>query len=482
MFYYAKMGGLIYNEQILFYLNTDVMQNIQRFIITLDNITRLLIWGRALFLYFVLMFSLYLIGLQPKRPWLGWVLALFPLIHAIAIDPAFFSHFSYDQRQFWHIGGNLYMIAYLFVSIVLMVREYFSLNIRWVKSQLRIIILFVSNLILYFIIFLQVNPMSTMYYSTFTMFDIGFKVYRLRFSIMAWYFLLGLFGAFIILGLFALFRYTRVNKEEHQDNISLERQMNTAQLGTQVFIHGIKNQLFSERILLRRLNQAMNAPQVNLEEVKQFAADLNAINESMTSRIEKLHQVFKQNAMSLTPCRLSAVVDHAVKRLKDQLGNIQLEINVRHDTLLLADLPYLSEALYNILSNAISAIKSSPRADHGIIKMVQKVDHHWCAIRIEDNGVGISRAKLKKIFEPFYTDKNSNYNWGIGLTYVKQITKFHFGKLHVESKEGVGTIFILAFPIYVPPQPKKKLFSTGEPLPKTTSKTDATKETKGEEK
>lgn len=456
MFYHAKMGGLIYNEQIFFYLNIDILRYIQRFIITIDNITRFLIWGRALFLFFVLMFALYLLGIQQKRQWLGIIVALFPLLHAIAIDPAVFENLSYEQREFWYPFGNFYMIAYLVISIVLMLREYFNHNIRWVKRQLRTIILFVSNMILYFVIFLQVNPMSTMYYSRYTMFDMGFKVYRLRFSITAWYLLFVLFALFIIMGLFALFRYTRVNKEEHRDNISLERQMDTAQLGTQVFIHGIKNQLFSERIILRRLNQATSSSEVNMEDVKQYLTDLNAINESMTSRIEKLHQVFKQNTMSLVPCHLSEVVDLALQRLHNHLGPIECEVSTKHDALILADMPYLSEAVYNILSNAVNAIQSSPRANSGKINIIQKVDHHWCAIRIEDNGIGISRAKLKKIFEPFYTDKNSNYNWGIGLSYVKQITKLHFGKLHVESKEGAGTVFILAFPIYKPRKSGKR--------------------------
>jgi len=456
MFYYAKMGGLIYNEQIFFFLTINIRQYIQRFIITIDNISRLLLWGRSIFLYFLMMFALHLVGILQKRRLAGLFALVLPLFHSIAADPLLLKSFSSDQRDSLYILGNIYMAAYLFISIVLIIKEYFNQNIRWVKKQLRYIILFVTNMILYFVIFCQINPLSMMYYSKYALFDIGFKFYKLRFSITAWYLLLGLFAFFIIMGLFALFRFTSIVKKEHQDNIFLERQLNIAQLGIQVFIHGIKNQLFSEQIILRHLTQDMDSTGVNPDEIKHCIAELHSINENMTTRIEKLYQVFRQNTMSLAPCRLSAVVDNALERLSSRLGAIDCEFRNTYDPMILADMPYLSEAVYNILSNACSAVKAGDRAGCGKIIITIKEDHHWCAVRIEDNGIGMSKAKLKKIFEPFYTDKNSNYNWGIGLTYVKQIVKLHFGKLHVESQENAGTVFILAFPILQASKAKKK--------------------------
>ena len=455
MFYYAKMGGLIYNEEIFFFLTVNIERYIKQFIITIDNISRLLTWGRAVFLYFVLMFALYLIGILSKQRLLGILVAIFPLCHSLMTDPAVIDRLTYGQREFWFIFGNLYTITYLIISVILMLRDYFDHNIRWVKRQLRNIIVFVINMILYFVIFCQVDPMSMTYYSQNTIYNIGFKIYRLRFSITAWYLLLGLFAFFIIVGMFALFRYARVNSAENKDNIILERQMSTANLGTQVFIHGIKNQLFSERIVLRHLDQITDSSEAGSSEVKRYVKELIAINDNMTSRIEKLHQMFKHKTMSLIPCHISEIVALAVEKVENRYRDIQFEVITERDSLILADKPYLSEAIYNILDNASSAIRSSPRADCGKISIILKAEHRWGAIRIEDNGIGMNRAKIKKIFEPFYTDKNSNYNWGIGLSYVKQITQLHFGKLYLESKEGIGTIFILAFPIFQPPKPKR---------------------------
>ncbi len=450
MFYYAKMGGLIEKEQIFFFLTPRFQHYIQSAIITINDITRLLTWGRNIFLYFVMIFSLFISGQLQKHYKLLFFTALIPLCHSIATDPVILYKLNTEGQDFLMLLGNVYLIAYLSISIIFMLREYFDNNIRWVKKQLRSITIFVGNMILYFIIFCQVNPMNMMYYSKYTVLNIGFKIYRLRFSIFAWYIVLGLFSFFIITGLFALFRYASVSKEEHKENISLERQMNTANLGTQVFIHGIKNQLFSEKIILQKLSQIYDSKLKDTDDSGRYIQELTSINENMTTRIEKLYQMFRNNAMSLIPCHLSEIVDATLKKVENQFDNIQYNILIEKDSLVLADKQYLSEALYNVINNSISAIKSSVRSNNGLINIILKAEHQWCAIRIEDNGIGIEKDKLKKVFEPFYTNKNSNYNWGIGLSYVKQIAKYHFGKVYLESTLGEGTVFIIALPIYKP--------------------------------
>lgn len=455
MFYYAKMGGLIDKELILFFLTPGIQNFIQKAIITIDNITRLLTFGKAIFLYFLLVFSLFLSGYLQKYPSLMVIAAFFPLAHIIFTDPVILDRLNDKQREFFYILSVVYTLLYLIISVSFLVREYFDNTIRWVKKQLRNIILFVGNLIIYFIVFCQVNPISLMYSYSYSIFDFGFKVYKIRFSITAWYIALGLFSFFIITGLFALFRYAGISKEENKENVYLDRQMDTANLGTHVFIHGIKNQLFSEKIILRNISQELNSDSFDIGTIRKHIENLESINKSMTSRIDKLHQVFKSNVMSLVPCYLSDVVNTALRKINNDFGNIKCNLRIEKDPLVLADIHYLSEAVYNVLNNSINAIESSERSNNGVINIILKAERRWCAIRIEDNGIGISKDKIKKVFEPFYTSKNSNYNWGIGLSYVKQTVKMHFGKIHLESTEGQGTVFIIALPVYEPPRKDK---------------------------
>jgi signal transduction histidine kinase len=58
-------------------------------------------------------------------------------------------------------------------------------------------------------------------------------------------------------------------------------------------------------------------------------------------------------------------------------------------------------------------------------------------IEIEDTGYGIKQENLKKLFNPFFTTKESGT--GLGLSIVKKIIEGHRGSIAVESREGVGT-------------------------------------------
>jgi signal transduction histidine kinase len=68
-------------------------------------------------------------------------------------------------------------------------------------------------------------------------------------------------------------------------------------------------------------------------------------------------------------------------------------------------------------------------------------------IRVSDNGNGISPNIVDKIFQPFFTTKPTGQGTGLGLSLSYDIVKAHGGTLKVESKEGVGSEFIIQLPI-----------------------------------
>ena len=72
----------------------------------------------------------------------------------------------------------------------------------------------------------------------------------------------------------------------------------------------------------------------------------------------------------------------------------------------------------------------------------------WTVIEVRDNGGGIPAELQSRIYEPFFTSKNTNYNWGMGLYYVRRIVKSHFGRLRLESRMGEGSSFFIMLPLY----------------------------------
>ena len=101
---------------------------------------------------------------------------------------------------------------------------------------------------------------------------------------------------------------------------------------------------------------------------------------------------------------------------------------------------HLSEALVNLIQNAREAIVGK-----GVIRVHAAADvDQAVVISISDDGPGIAKAKLDKIFQPYFTTKEKGT--GLGLSIVKHNTELYGGTVRVESELGKGTSFILQFP------------------------------------
>lgn len=115
----------------------------------------------------------------------------------------------------------------------------------------------------------------------------------------------------------------------------------------------------------------------------------------------------------------------------------------------LADLPKsycspgkINQVILNLLVNAGQAIE-----DKGAIKVTSHFDGSHIEIRVTDNGKGIEKAAIEKLFDPFYTTKPVGEGTGLGLAISYGIVKEHQGDILVQSKPGAGTSFSLVFPL-----------------------------------
>ena len=81
-------------------------------------------------------------------------------------------------------------------------------------------------------------------------------------------------------------------------------------------------------------------------------------------------------------------------------------------------------------------------------KRIRRTSDNDCVeIRVVDNGNGIPKNVVEKIFQPFFTTKPTGQGTGLGLSLSYDIVKAHGGELKVETKEGDGSEFIICLPV-----------------------------------
>ena len=134
---------------------------------------------------------------------------------------------------------------------------------------------------------------------------------------------------------------------------------------------------------------------------------------------------------------LKELIDKAIEPINVllELKNIKLTKNIE-DVNLNVDINWTVEALLNIIKNA---------CEHTLdkIEIIGSTNPLYTEIKIVDNGVGISKKDIKHIFERFYKGNHNKESIGIGLNMSKKIINLQNGLIEVESKEGVGSTFII---------------------------------------
>ena len=107
---------------------------------------------------------------------------------------------------------------------------------------------------------------------------------------------------------------------------------------------------------------------------------------------------------------------------------------------------HLTNLMVNILDNAVKY------SDQELYIGIQTYnENNAIVIRIEDRGVGMTKAVSKKIFEKFYREHTGNIHnvkgHGLGLSYAKHIVDLHNGSIFVESEKGKGSVFFVKLPL-----------------------------------
>ncbi|NJM53377.1 MAG: HAMP domain-containing protein [Blastocatellia bacterium] len=146
--------------------------------------------------------------------------------------------------------------------------------------------------------------------------------------------------------------------------------------------------------------------------------------------------------LELIPTKLRQIIDNSLNIVEQQAEEQNVKISFVEEenaSPVLADGEVLRSVFNNLFLNAIQAMPNG-----GSLKTTISPDRDLVKIEVADTGEGISDENLSKIFEPYFSTKETGT--GLGLAIVKRIVDEHNGTIEVESKEGEGTKFKIKLP------------------------------------
>ncbi len=157
--------------------------------------------------------------------------------------------------------------------------------------------------------------------------------------------------------------------------------------------------------------------------------------------ITELLNLAKPSELTLAEQPLQEIMDESLSRTSDRirLQNIHVKKNYPPEPLLIqADKEKLVIAFTNIIINAVEAMNTN-----GLLNISLSASDDGYEVCIKDNGKGIPRENLSRLFEPFFTMKKNGM--GLGLTVSYTILQSHNAKIRAQSRENEGTEFQITF-------------------------------------
>lgn len=227
---------------------------------------------------------------------------------------------------------------------------------------------------------------------------------------------------------------TKIKKAE-MANLQAEKLAANERL-IRMLAHEIRNPLNN---IILSIDQLM--PVERDETEKSFMDIIQRNSLRINNIITELLNLAKPSELTLVEQSLQQIVDESLARTDDRikLQNIHVKkVYPSEPILIQADKEKLVIAFTNIIINAIESMRTN-----GLLTVSVSISDDGYEVCIKDNGKGIAKEHLPRLFEPFFTMKKNGM--GLGLTVSYTILQSHNAKIRAQSRENEGTEFHISF-------------------------------------
>jgi signal transduction histidine kinase len=241
-------------------------------------------------------------------------------------------------------------------------------------------------------------------------------------------------------------RYERALLERNEALIAGDRLKNQ-------FISHVSYELRTPLTNIIGFSELLSSPRVGALNLKQreYLGDITSSSKTLLAIIDDILDLTTIDAgaleLKLGRIAVKSVIEAAVLGVKDRAARarLTLDITVAHDAdTFVGDEARVRQVLYNLLSNAVGFSRPG-----GTVQLACWRETETIMFKIEDQGVGIPKDQIRRVFERFesHSQGSKHRGAGLGLSIVKSLVELHGGTMTLDSEEGRGTRVTVGFPI-----------------------------------
>lgn len=201
--------------------------------------------------------------------------------------------------------------------------------------------------------------------------------------------------------------------------------------------HEVRNPLTNINLAAEQLRSEMTASDDTNILFDMISRNSNRINQLISDLLNSTRTTELNHEKS----SINGLIDSSLQLAQDRISLKQIKVVKDYDPDvcdILADPEKIKIAFLNLIVNAIEAMN-----EHGILHITTQTKNNKCVTIIKDNGKGMNRADVGRLFEPYFTTKEKGS--GLGLTNTQNIILSHNASISAESEPGKGTSFTISF-------------------------------------
>jgi two-component system NtrC family sensor kinase len=216
--------------------------------------------------------------------------------------------------------------------------------------------------------------------------------------------------------------------------------------------HELNNPLSSASSLLQTSMESIRGWDVEHEARRDVVDDLIFSLKELRRAgdiVKSLLGLSRQTQTYVEPVRINAALDDSLRVLYNQYKYLHVDFDKQYQESLpdvQGNFANLGQVFINVIKNAVQALPEGK--GRVTLKTRYEKQSDRVIIEISDTGSGISEAKIKDIFKPFYTTKAVGQGTGLGLYISHEIVKRHGGAIQVQSESGRGTVVKIELPCH----------------------------------